>query len=81
MNEGNETVLTKQQELQNQESVSNQKDVPTQRNYKDRLFRMIFKEKKELLSLYNAMNGTTYNNENDLTITTLDNAIYMNYEE
>lgn len=78
MNEGNETVLTKQQELQNQESVSNQKDVPTQRNYKDRLFRMIFKEKKELLSLYNAMNGTTYNNENDLTITTLDNAIYMN---
>ncbi len=26
--------------------------------YKDRIFRMIFKEKREFLDLYNAMNGT-----------------------
>ena len=26
----------------------------TKRNYKDSLFRMIFREKKELLNLYNA---------------------------
>lgn len=29
------------------------------------------------MSLYNAMNGTDYHDEDDLTITTLDNAIYM----
>lgn len=45
---------------------------------KDRLFCMIFKEKKELLGLYNAMNQTSYSNEDDLTINTLENAIYMN---
>lgn len=28
------------------------------RNYKDRVFRMVFKEKKEFLELYNAMNET-----------------------
>ena len=30
------------------------------RNYKDSLFRMVFREKGELLSLYNAINGTDY---------------------
>lgn len=48
------------------------------RNYKDRLFRMVFKEKKDLLSLYNAINGTAYTNEEDIEIVTLENAIYMN---
>lgn len=47
------------------------------RSYKDRLFRMIFKEKKEFLELYNAMNGTDYQREEDLTVTTLEHAIYM----
>lgn len=32
------------------------------RVYKDRIFRMIFKEKKEFLELYNALNGTDYVN-------------------
>mgnify|MGYP000394016154 CR=1 FL=1 len=30
------------------------------RNYKDTLFRALFAEKKHLLSLYNAVNGTDY---------------------
>lgn len=47
------------------------------RKYKDRLFCSIFKEKKELLSLYNAINGTNYDDEDALTVNTLDNAIYM----
>lgn len=47
------------------------------RKYKDRLFCSIFKEKKELLSLYNAINGTAYTDESALQICTLDNAIYM----
>lgn len=31
-----------------------------QRNYKDTMFRMLFKEKENLLSLYNAVNKTSY---------------------
>ena len=47
------------------------------RIYKDRVFRMIFKEKKEFLELYNAMNGTAYTDPEELVVTTLENAIYM----
>ena len=36
------------------------RDVYVQRNYKDMLFRMLFKEKERLLSLYNGLNGTAY---------------------
>ena len=54
-------------------------ELQTERTYKDRLIRMIFMEKKEnLLSLYNAVNGTRYTNAEDLTVNTLENAIYMN---
>lgn len=53
---------------------------PIQRSYKDTVFRMIFREKKNLLSLYNALNGTAYGNVEDLEITTLENAVYMNYK-
>ena len=48
------------------------------RNYKDTLFRRIFRDKKHLLSLYNAVNGTDYDNAEDLEINTLENAVYMN---
>ncbi|MBO5373176.1 MAG: hypothetical protein J6A75_10745 [Lachnospiraceae bacterium] len=50
------------------------------KNYKDTVFRMIFKEKEHLLSLYNAVNGTHHTNVEDLEITTLENAIYMTYK-
>ncbi len=48
------------------------------RTYKDTVFRMIFREKKELLSLFNAVNGTEYTNPDDMEINTLENAVYMN---
>lgn len=51
-----------------------------QRNYKDTVFRMLFKKKENLLSLYNALNGTDYTDVGNLEITTLENAIYMNYK-
>ena len=38
---------------------------------------MLWEDKAELLSLYNAVNGTNYTNTDDLTINTLRNAIYM----
>ena len=50
------------------------------RLYKDRLFKMIFNDKTELLKLYNAINGTHYNDPAKLIITTLENAIYMTME-
>ncbi len=54
-----------------------EKEITVVRNYKDTMFRMIFKEKKELLELYNAVNGTHYTNPEDLKVTTLENAVYM----
>ena len=53
---------------------------PVNRIYKDRLYKMIFNDKSELLKLYNAINGTHYDDPAMLTITTLDNAIYMTME-
>ncbi len=52
----------------------------TNREHKDRLFRFIFgkeEHKEYLLSLYNALNNTTYDKTDDLTITTIDDVIYM----
>ncbi len=47
------------------------------RNYKDHLFIRLFHEKSVLLELYNALNGTDYQNSDDLIITTIDDAVYM----
>ena len=47
------------------------------RNYKDTVFRMLFSDRKNLLSLYNAVNQSNYKNPEDLEIVTLENAIYM----
>ena len=47
------------------------------RNYKDTIFRMLFSDRKNLLSLYNAVNQSNYKNPEDLEIVTLENAIYM----
>lgn len=47
------------------------------RNYKDRIFRMIYKDEEKFLELYNALNGTDYDNPEDLVVKTLDNAIYL----
>ena len=55
-------------------------EVHVQRNYKDTVFRMLFREKKNLLSLYNALNKTVYTDVNNLEVTTLENVVYMNYK-
>lgn len=47
------------------------------RNQKDTVFCMVFREKKELLALYNALNGTDYRDPEELENYTLENAIYM----
>lgn len=50
---------------------------PLYRTYKDRVFRMLYRDKTRLLELYNALNDTNYTNVDDLTVTTLENAIYI----
>lgn len=50
------------------------------RNYKDSLFRLIFDKKEDLLDLYNAINGTSYDNVDELKVNTLDNALYMGFK-
>lgn len=50
------------------------------RKYKDRLFRLIFgdeRNKANTLALYNALNNSSYSNEDDLEITTLEDVIYI----
>ena len=48
-----------------------------QRNYKDTVSRMLFREPENALSLYNALNGTGYTDASQITFNMLDNAIYM----
>ena len=50
---------------------------PVNQKHKDRLFRFVFQDKKYLLSLYNAINKTDYQNPEDLTITTLEDAVFL----
>ena len=54
--------------------------VRTNPQYKDRLFRLLFgnpEMKSNIISLYNALNGTNYTDEKEIEITTLDDAIYI----
>ena len=57
------------------EKIQKQKPY-TNREYKDRLFKFIFKDKEKLLSLYNALNSSHYTNPEDIEITTLEDVIY-----
>ena len=53
-----------------------EKNTDVRRDYKARLFEMIFREKEEMLGLYNAENGTHYSDPEELEINALENAIY-----
>ena len=47
------------------------------KTYKDRVFRLLHHDRKRLLEVYNALNGTNYDNAEDLEVTTLENAIFI----
>ncbi len=47
------------------------------RKYRDVLFRHLFREKKDLLELYNALNGSTYQNPEELEVITMEDVIFM----
>lgn len=70
--------MAKSKRLQKPKKYSVQKRQPkANQKYKDTIFRMLFKDKKNLLSLYNAMNHRNYTNVDALQVITLENAIYM----
>ena len=46
------------------------------RNHKDNVFCMLYRDRKNLLSLYNAMNGTSYEREEELEVVTLEEVPY-----
>ena len=50
------------------------------RMYKSRIFAMLFTDRNELLELYNAINGTSYDDPHLLQINMLENAIYMSMQ-
>ena len=58
-------------------NAKNQYEHRVNRKYKDSLFRKIFSDRKDLLDLYNALNGTQYTDEEELTVTTLEDVIYI----
>ena len=49
----------------------------TVRNHKDNVFCLLYRERKNLLSLYNAMNNTSYEKEEELEVVTLEEAICL----
>lgn len=57
-------------------SVRN-RSVKATKKYKDTIFRMLFANKENLLSLYNAMNQKNYTDADALQVVTLENSIYM----
>ena len=66
----NRKIISNRKQLERNNATANRK-------YKDTVFRKLFSDRKNLLSLYNAINGTAYTDETQLEIVTLENAIYM----
>ena len=66
-------------ELQADSGVQEEQSIlpAANKKYKDTIFRMLFSDKKNMLSLYNALNGKNYSDCDQLEIVTLENAIYM----
>ena len=51
--------------------------IKVNRKHKDRLFRHLFMDKKDLLDLYNSLADKDYTNTDEMTIITLKDAIFM----
>lgn len=59
------------------ERVKRQKRTKANLHYKDTVFRMLFREKKQLLELYNAIGGRSYEDPEKLDIVMLESAVYL----
>ena len=63
----------KGQKRRNQKYQVNNRQLKAKRMYKDTIFRMLYHDKENLLSLYNAVNGSNYEDSDVLEIVTLEN--------
>ena len=63
--------------MEKQKKKSRHSKQTRNRQYKDRLWRMIFNNKEDLLQLYNAINHTDYQNPDDLEVNTLEDVLYL----
>ncbi len=52
-------------------------DLKVNRKFKDKLFCLLYQEPKRLLELFNALNGTDYQDTKLVEVTTIEDAIYM----
>lgn len=67
----------KNQKRRSKKYQVNNRQLKAKRMYKDTIFRMLYHDKENLLSLYNAVNGREYTDPEKLQVVTLENAIYM----
>ena len=57
----------------------NEHSMKANKNHKDSVFTLLFKEKKErLVSLYNALSGSSYSDDVEIDINTLEDALVLN---
>ncbi len=52
-------------------------NIGTNLKFKDRLFRILFTDKKYALELYNALNKSDYTDIDDLEVRTLEDVVWM----
>lgn len=65
----------------NRDTMATIEQMKVNPKYKDRLFCLIFgdrEHKGNIISLYNALNGTDYDDSEDIKVTTIDDVIYIN---
>lgn len=58
-------------------NTANQSFYHVNREHKDGVFCLAFQDAKDQLSLYNAMNGTSYEDPDELIVYTLKDAVYI----
>ena len=58
-------------------SVRNKNEAIVNREFKSTVFTMLYSDRKELLGLYNAVNGPSYSDPAQLEVNTLEHAIYI----
>ena len=59
------------------EQLTDYREIKGNRNVKFTLFPKVFEDKKELLELFNAVNGTKYTDTDELEINTIEGVLYM----
>ena len=67
----------KGQKRRNQKYQVNNRQLKAKKDVQGYNFRMLYHDKENLLSLYNAVNGREYTDPEKLQVVTLENAIYM----